>query len=202
MGYKGRIIKVFLNVKTGACTQKITGHTGHIFCAAVADELLYSGAKDGTIRIWERETGECVSVLDQKSPVTLVAAADLEDIDQIEFSTMEEITKETFLFSTQKEDLLKWDLEHKTFSPWKGHTDTIVSLVITRREDELTLFTGAQDNTIRVWDVKNGQSRVIEHGDTPKILKVMESKLYLYTNNVTISSFSEFYRQSMIQPVM
>ena len=43
--------------------REFKGHEQVVTCLVVQDEILYSGSKDETIRVWSTTTGECIKRL-------------------------------------------------------------------------------------------------------------------------------------------
>lgn len=58
--YDGLIRRLEINAK-GTDLETWTGHTGRITCSAWDGSLLYTGASDNTIRVWNAN-GNCIHV--------------------------------------------------------------------------------------------------------------------------------------------
>jgi WD40 repeat protein len=56
-GGNDKIIKVW-DIRTGECVRNMEGHTEFVSCIDTATDLVISGAYDGTVRIWNSETGQ------------------------------------------------------------------------------------------------------------------------------------------------
>jgi len=50
---------------------KFTGHTQTINCLLVHENLLWSGSSDGTIRVWNIETGACNIILNESNTIPI-----------------------------------------------------------------------------------------------------------------------------------
>lgn len=48
---------------TGACLRVLTGHTGPVLACLAVGETVWSGSGDGTIRVWDPDSGECLRIL-------------------------------------------------------------------------------------------------------------------------------------------
>ena len=55
-----------INPDTVHTMRQMKGHTGHINCIVYCPELsrVITGSRDGTARVWDAATGECVHVLE------------------------------------------------------------------------------------------------------------------------------------------
>ena len=69
------------------CTRKLSGHTDWVLSVRLLGDLLVSGARDSTARVWSVGSGECVATLTcgggvfglAISPRGLIASASKED---------------------------------------------------------------------------------------------------------------------------
>ncbi|XP_048491280.1 zinc finger CCCH domain-containing protein 48 [Beta vulgaris subsp. vulgaris] len=142
-------------------------------------DKLFSGSKDGTVRVWNCHTGECIGVADVGSPVESlisegpwVLAGLVNSVKVWNIQSNAEFTLSTsagqvytmvaangMLFAgAQDGSILVWkfNAEASSFdsiSPLKGHIGAVVSLIYGANR----LYSGSMDNTIRVWDLETMQ---------------------------------------------
>ncbi|KPA13089.1 hypothetical protein MHK_006690 [Candidatus Magnetomorum sp. HK-1] len=115
------------------------GVSVHTIAFSTCGQLLASGTEDGSIRIWNLKTHECISILDHHKKA----------VNCLRFSP-----DGHFLASASWDYTIKlWDL--KTFEEivtLKGHTDSVEAIDFTM--DSYILGTGSNDQTVRLWDLK------------------------------------------------
>lgn len=142
-------------------------------------DKLFSGSKDGTVRVWNCHTGECIGVADVGSPVESlisegpwVLAGLLNSVKVWNIQSNAEFTLSAsagqvytmvaangMLFAgAQDGSILVWKFNAETssfdsVSPLKGHMGAVVSLIYGANR----LYSGSMDNTIRVWDLETMQ---------------------------------------------
>ncbi len=129
------------------------GHTGAVNCLALAADgkRLFSGggSKDGTIKVWDVETGkETLTMLGHTDGVfSLALSADGKH-----------------LFSGGGDKTIKvWDLESgKETLTLNGHTGSVLSLALAANGKRL--FSGGGDRTIKVWDLESGKETLTLRG--------------------------------------
>lgn len=82
------------------CTKTLTGHTDSVKALVInhRNELV-SGSCDGTIKIWNLETGECVETLCEKEDDSIITSVCM-------------ITKDNRLCSAHNNNLIKiWNID-------------------------------------------------------------------------------------------
>ena len=110
--------------------------------AMSADErCIVSGSWDSTLRIWDRETGKCLNVLEgHAGPVTSMA---LSASGRLIISGSDDIT------------LRIWGIDYgQCLKVLEGHERPISSVALSA--DERCIFSGSLDSTLRVWDRETG----------------------------------------------
>lgn len=119
------------------------GHSGPVTSLAVsyADDALFTGSWDKTVRKWNSSTGEqllCIA-FHTDFVKALVLHGDC-----------------LYSASTDKR-IAKWDAKNGShLLTLSGHTRGVEALVVSH--DGLTLFSASSDTTIRKWDTRTGQS--------------------------------------------
>jgi WD40 repeat protein len=136
--YENRIVSRSYD---GSCNGKILYGNAHINAFAISPDgrriVSESGLADGTIHVWDMETGEAV-----RAPL----------VGHTRWIGSLAITPDgNYIVSGSYDHLIRvWDVDsRKTLvAPLLGHTGSINSVAITPD--------GSNDETVRVWDAKTG----------------------------------------------
>ncbi|CUA72611.1 putative WD repeat-containing protein alr3466 [Nostoc sp, PCC 7120] [Rhizoctonia solani] len=121
-----------------------------------------SGSKDGTLVVWDANTGE-----KQFEPVR----AHSRGVLSIAFSP----DGSQIASGSHDQNIQLWS-SHTGLplgKPFKGHTYSVLALAFSPSGSQLA--SGSQDRTVRLWDVTNGQTLAIFKGHTEYVLSVVFS---------------------------
>ncbi len=120
-------------------------------------QILASGSKDKTIKLWDVKTG--------KELRTLSGHGD--GVSSVSFSSDGQI-----LASGSKDKTIKlWDVKTgKELRTLKGHSDGVISVSFS--PDGHTLASGSKDKTIKLWDVKTGKELRTLKGHSDGVISV------------------------------
>jgi WD40 repeat protein len=121
------------------------------FSSSLPAFLLASAGDDGTVKLWDTATGECVQVLKGHSDRVWSLAASL--------------TGEILISSSDDRAIKIWDINTgKCLKTLQGHQNRIWSVALS--PDGQTLASGSNDRTLRLWNISNGQClRVLQGYD-------------------------------------
>lgn len=139
------------------------GHKDSIEAIVVSEKSNYSASisLDGTVRIWDIISGECLNILESSQlPISAVA-----------------ITKDSKLCVSASWDMTLnvWDVFAGTCShTLKGHKSMINSVAIT--SDGSRCVSASDDNTLRIWDLSSGDLIHVlnEHTSSVKIVEITD----------------------------
>ena len=130
------------DVETGSHIASLEGHNFEVVSVSFSPNgnLLASGSRDATVKLWNMATREPSATLSVNSQVSFVS-----------FSP----DGETLVFGLQSDDKIKlWDLDTGNTAALSGHIPAVTTVSFS--PDGNTFASGANDYTIRLWDVATG----------------------------------------------
>ncbi|HLW03749.1 MAG TPA: hypothetical protein VKT82_34195 [Ktedonobacterales bacterium] len=134
-------------VRTGRRVRTLEGHTSFILCLAFSPNgrLLASGSADGTIRIWH---------IDDAEPAQIFQNHD-DWVNSIAFSPDGHLLASAGGTSSPGTTFFRlWEVETgQELHQLDGHTERIFSIAFS--PDGRLLASGAEDHTVRLWEVEN-----------------------------------------------
>ncbi|GAB2271138.1 hypothetical protein Dimus_005985 [Dionaea muscipula] len=158
-------------------------------------QSLYTGSKDGTVRIWNCHTGKCTGVVDMgaevgsmitEGPWVFVGISNA--VKAWNIQTLVELTlggpvgqvysmafsHDMLLAGTHDGAILAWrcNSETSSFEPGtclNGHSRAVVSLVVGAGG----LYSGSMDGTIRVWDLETFQCTRTLNGHDKVVMSLL-----------------------------
>jgi len=123
------------------------GHVGFVRCAAFSSDgrKVASGSADGTSRIWDRISSDCITGCLKRHTCDLWSIAFSPDGSQIACGTADYLVR-------------TWNTHtgNEVARPFKGHSGAVWSVVYST--DGKLLASGSIDKTVRLWDVQTGQN--------------------------------------------
>jgi WD40 repeat protein len=138
---------------------------------------IFTGGEDGTVRVWDVETGvEKLTLKGHTGSVTSVAIS--RDGERLISGTRMVLGRMDGVISV-------WDTESgKEICSFKGHNTRSqnrepargVLLSMTISGDGKRIFTGGEDGTVRVWDVETGVEKLTLKGHTGSVTSVAISR--------------------------
>ena len=123
-------------------TLSSNGSGVHTIAFSSCGKQLASGSEDGTIRIWDLKTNECVSILNNHKKA----------VNCLCFSSDGRL-----LASASWDNTIKlWDLnKFKEIITLQGHEDSVETIDFTM--DSYILGSGSNDQTVKLWDLKKNK---------------------------------------------
>lgn len=119
--------------------QTLRGHKEFIYELTHAEGMLVSRSNDGTVKVWNPQTGECLRSIKHPTPGMYSAHAFAEGMLYLG-SSSGLIT----MWNFQTEECLR---------VFEGHTSRLGTLVFSKG----MLFSSARDGTIKVWNTQTGE---------------------------------------------
>jgi WD40 repeat protein/DNA-binding CsgD family transcriptional regulator len=158
-GSEDKAIKIW-DIETGECIKTIEeAHTqrvrsvafpstldkSHISSVDPFDEkpvLLASSSDDKTVKIWDIETGKCLTTLEGHD----------NRVRSVTFSS----DRKTLASSSDDKSIILWDVESgELLSKLEGHTNRVRSVAFS--PDGKKLASGSDDQTVKIWDTSNAR---------------------------------------------
>jgi small GTP-binding protein len=168
----------------------------HSFTFSSDGKRALSGAGDGTVRLWDVETGRCLRVLEGHSDevLSLAWSSDLRralsgsrdttvrlwDVDtgrcsrvlEGHFARVDAIAwsadQRRALSGGADKSVRLWDMETgRCLRVFEGHTDGVWTLAWSA--DQRHALSGGADNTMRLWDVESGRCLRVLEGHTDDV---------------------------------
>ncbi len=139
----------------------LKGHTQTITCLGLTpkEDIVVSGSKDGTLRIWNIEEGECLQIL--KGHRSAITSLDISPNGRFIIS------------ASQDKKLRLWELETgRCIHCMEGHDLWVEHVLFT--PDGRRVISGSRDTTIKIWERKNGHKlySLNNHSDLISSLKI------------------------------
>jgi WD40 repeat protein len=135
------------------------GHTGDVteFVVNADGTMALSCSEDGTIRLWEVQSGKCLRVMEGHEGGILCIAWSYDGVHAISGSNDKTIRL--------------WEVHTgKCLQVMEGHTDRIDSVACS--SDGFHILSGSYDKTIRLWDKHTGRCLRVMEGHTYGIISL------------------------------
>ncbi|AFY95774.1 WD40 repeat domain-containing protein [Chamaesiphon minutus] len=140
------------------CHQLLPRHSNWVFSVAYSpdESRLASASADGTVRIWDLATGECLQTLPHEHwAIRTLFAPD----------------GRYLVVSGMSPTIYVWDtISGEPIATLNGHRDWIWSIEMSA--DGRTLFSTGEDRTIRVWDLNTGDCQTVLRGHQQRIWSI------------------------------
>ncbi|KAG7416015.1 Vegetative incompatibility protein HET-E-1 [Fusarium oxysporum f. sp. rapae] len=155
-----------------ACLLILEGNSGVVRSVAFSHDSksIASGSDDGTIRIWNAETGKCEQVLEGHS----------NRVRSVMFSH----NSKRVVSASRDKRIRLWNAETgECERVLKGHSDGVWSAVFSH--DSKSIASGSDDGTIRIWNAETGKCErvLICHIDG------VSSVMFSYNSKRVVSAF-------------
>jgi WD40 repeat protein len=138
---------------------RFEGHTAAVLAAAFSPDgsLSATGAADGSIRLWDNQSGELIRTLDLDEAIIT--------------GTVFSPDGAYILASTTDYNLYLFDaLTGSEIRSFEGHTDMVTGVAFSM--NGMTALSGSLDRTLRLWDVDTGEQIRVFEGHTGAVLDV------------------------------
>jgi WD40 repeat protein len=194
------VTKKIYEVPNILCQMKLEGHYSPIEDVTVDETTVISASRDNTIRIWDKQTGECLNILKgHNNTVTSVAIQDntlisgsldtsvrvwdkssgecMQVLEGHSEGVLDVAIEDDTVASASEDCTVKlWDLNNGTCTnTLKGH-DRKVSAV---KFSDGVVVSGSWDHAVKIWDKSSGEclNTLLEHGDAIECISVNRTKI-------------------------
>mmetsp|Transcript_2712 Transcript_2712/g.4229 ORF Transcript_2712/g.4229 Transcript_2712/m.4229 type:complete len:425 (+) Transcript_2712:15-1289(+) len=161
-------------------TKILTGHKEGVLSVALSQDkqILVSGGRDNTIRVWNLTTGELIQVLKvyaRKVPFVTVSENDELAIGDGNVSSVAISNNNEFVIGSTNAKIRVWSLvSGEQTLILSGHTDAVESIAISSKNE--FLVSGSWDTTVGVWDLATGRQTRVLRGHHCEVFSVAISK--------------------------
>ncbi|GAB4510285.1 MAG: hypothetical protein OHK0046_06820 [Anaerolineae bacterium] len=138
---------------------RLTGHEGAVLTTDISHDgqLGVSGSVEGSVRLWNIETGEAVREI--TLPDVVIMSVAFSPDDETVLVGGSDATAYLFEVATGEE-----------IRQFQGHTDYVTSVAFT--SDGARAVTGSLDRTMRLWDMNTGEALQVYEGHVGAILSI------------------------------
>ncbi|KKO98596.1 hypothetical protein THAR02_09295 [Trichoderma harzianum] len=177
------LLKPTVEAGWDACLQTLEGHTNLVNSVVFSPDgqRLASGSSDGTIKIWDVNSGSCQTLECYNSVLSIIFSPDGQQLasglsdgvikvwDVKENSFYLQTSKSfdcqvySVIFSMNGQRLAfglfngiigVWDMKSTYLQAFEGHEESVLSVVFSPNNQ--LLASGSSDKTIKVWDINSG----------------------------------------------
>jgi len=149
------------------CIHTMTGHSGFVLALAVGGGNLYSASQDSTIKIWD--LSRCIETYTLAGHTGFVR-------------TLATSPDGRYLFSAGQDKIIRvWDTrsQNANVKVLTSHTDQVYSLCASGSK----LYSGAEDNTIKVWSLEQMQCMRTLSGHKSTVFSLIVNKDTLFSGS-------------------
>ena len=156
------VIKIW-QIDTGECLQTIAAHAGswvpRLVFSADSRTLMSSGGEDGSVRLWDVETGSCQQMFE----------FDCETL-YCDFSP----DNRSIAVALDDRTITLWERSTgKCLRTFRGHQHQVWSVAFS--PDGKTLVSGSTDRSVKIWQVDTGECRYTCNGHGDQVWRVAVS---------------------------
>jgi tricorn protease-like protein len=154
------------NLQTGTCVRVFDQHTRPVWALEWHSDAHHfvSGSFDGTLRLWEVDSGRVRRVFDGGRPIRTAAWSPNERFvatGSVHLGSRSRAADSQF-------DVDVWDVETgRVVQKFSGHTYDVYS--VQWSPDQQRMLTASRDATVRVWDVDDGRCLRVLGGHTNRL---------------------------------
>jgi WD40 repeat protein len=123
-------------------TRFLQGHDDNVYCLAwISKDLLVSGSRDRTIRVWHAPTGKCVRTIKDEHEGSILCMR----VDQ---------TNNILVTGSSDATCTIWSLPQlKPIAKLRGHGHSVLDVCFVNSN---RIVTSSRDHTLRIWDRDSG----------------------------------------------
>ncbi|KAL1926758.1 hypothetical protein VTP01DRAFT_5404 [Rhizomucor pusillus] len=136
------------------------GHRESVYCVRFDDDVIISGSRDYTIKIWSTKTYECIRTLHGHDGSVLCLQFD----------------KEKIISGSSDKTIIIWSLEtFQILKRLRGHTGNVLDVNF----NDTYIASCSKDQTIRLWDVHTGDHvrTILAHSGPVNALSLKDDRI-------------------------
>jgi THO complex subunit 6 len=177
--------KIYLWPNFSSINHSWDAHVGPIYSLSSNNLILISGGSD-CIKLWRWSDIIYFCTQDKSQPPTPIHILQTNQSSKSEVNAL--VQHEGILYAAMGKDCYEWDLASASNSQtFKGHAQSILCLKIKPDAFQPSLFTGSEDGSLRIWDMRTGSTQYILDCEKASVVSDYSSKNTNHISTIDIN---------------